>query len=239
MPIDPKQLTVISVAANENQSGFLLLMLESVKKYTPDITNFIVVDNKNNGKVLKKITETMPYVKIVKSIGSGWKHPSTSYRHGSAINEAMKNVKTKYCAVVESDCIVLDKNWYNFDPIRYDMKACHKGIHPLDGRHYWYLCFFVFRTKLFKSMDWRPEYISGAPKKKGYNDSGWRMADLVNKTRIHNITFVKGKDKIFFKGVHFNYKTQEFRDGQKTLAAHFFRGSEWVRRPQDGGARPK
>jgi len=204
----PMDLTVVSVCQNDR--GLLALMVDSVRKLTPFYVPIVIVNNGGSKKTIDRILKKHPDVKIIDNKS---RSKSTSYRHGDGLNVAMSQVKTEYTAIIESDCAVVSPTWYEFDTAKYDLSVAPKGKKDID---YWYVFFMIFKTQLFKGMDWKP--LAQKPK---YGDTGWRMFYHVDKNRI---------DNLITKSIS-HYKSVAVHRSNEVIAVHFGRGSDLYRRP--------
>ena len=240
-------LTIITVAANE--SGFLDLMIKSVHAFTYPKPNIIICDNGNNGSYLKKYEQYDNVVVIKNKRARKFKMNkqflNTSTRHGLGLNVIFKLVTTKYTAIIEPDCVVLNYGWDNI-PDGYQMNACKKGT-GIGGENYYYPCFMIFYTEYlnyngrmsFLSNN-RPEGVGkGIPivknemgKFKRYSDVGWQVYTKIPNDKVNILKFARWNNKAskrFYK--KFSHKTNVFIDQNNDIvAAHFWRGSEISRR---------
>jgi hypothetical protein len=225
--ITSENLTIVSVVANNSTTRFVDLMLESVRNFTDGRPMIILADNGSNGKSLDHL-KSRKDIDIIKG-GMRKKANKTSLAHGTGLNKALSKVKTKYTAIVETDCVVLSHDWYKFDIDKYDVMAAYKA--ESRGLHTHYVCFMVFLSDLLNGLDWRPLYDGSRDGK--YNDCGWEMEEVLslNPDRVYNLQSVGHKKAKIFTGPSFQYKTQEIYDPDGLVrAAHFFRGSDIARR---------
>jgi hypothetical protein len=220
MIINSSDLTVLSVI--EGSVGLAALMVESIERFTKPSPS-IIVANQNINKITKNTFEKNPIIKVVDSLPG--KTKNTSLRHARGLNTIMPHVNTTYSAIVESDCVVLREDWFDFDTDKYDMMASLK-CNQL-GEEQYHVCFLVFKTELLKGMDWSP---SEATKPR---DTGHRIfSHIGGKTERIKYLQIKSKKqaRIFQQG--FEYKTFEaYKDDGMPIAAHFGRGSDLGRRP--------
>ena len=222
-----KDLTIVSVVTNNANTKFLQLMLKSVKAFTDFVPKIILVDGGGNGKTLRDLGDNVTVVKHNYKLNN-----QTSFMHGSGLNQALAMVKTDLTAIIETDCVVLRDKWYEFDTEKYDVVAAKKGNARADNLEYHFVCFMIYKSHLFNNVDWRPLY-DGSRKSNGlYNDCGWRAEEAMPPgERILPLSFVRSHEAQLFKGPTFRYKTQEFyTPDDELIAAHFFRGSDSIRR---------
>jgi len=141
----------------------------------------------------------------------------------------MPLVKTNYTAIVESDCVVLRDDWFDFDIKKYDMTASLKVKEF--GEEQYHVCFLIFKTEILKGMDWKP--IKELQPIKFWRDTGFRIFSCIGgrTDRIQYLNIKNNKKaKIFKHG--FEYKSFEiYKDDGMPIAAHFGRGSDLSRRP--------
>ena len=239
--IRPEDLTTLTVV--ENDSGLVKYTINSIKKFTPITPKIIIAHNNNSSAAVLTPFKNDPGVLIVPNkINPGVKNTST--RHGLGLNAIMPLVQTPYTAIVESDVILTSDKWWQLDD-SYDLKACQKAgcdpdYSPKDV-NYWFMCFLVFKTKLFKDINWcpSPQRPQGPVHPYIYNDSGWEMASAVSKHHalIKSLEYVKckvgGKQRIFDDS--FSYKSFELWEDSEPICAHFYRGSDIQRRPNPSG----
>lgn len=224
--------TVLTVAADENISGLLPYMIESVRKFTHPMPNIVVVDNNlNNDEVLAHYRKD-PYVSVVTNHRpkEDKSYQSTSFMHGNGLNAGMRRINTPYTAIIESDCVVCNPNWFKFDKKRYDMVCAKKGVKA--DEEYYHMFFLMFKSSLFKHIDWRPSWKRVDANKQA--DTGCNTLDnLPAKKRILRLKPIKckaRKAKIFTHPL-FHYKSTELWDKNgNVVAAHFGRGSDMTRR---------
>lgn len=225
--IIPKNLTVISVI--QNDSGLCNLMIDSIKRFTDPNPKMIIIDKGGNKSIIKA-NRNNSNIRFVQDF-TGARHPNTSMRHAYGINKALSLVDTEYTAVVESDCVVLRKDWFEFDSNKYHMLAALKSMEF--GEEYYHMCFMVFKTKKLFGMNWMP--IKELKPVKYWRDVGFRVYKHIGGTgeAVQHLNVrgcASGKTKIFKHG--FEYKSFEmYKDDGMPIVAHFCRGSDLTRRP--------
>lgn len=204
-------LTVISVV--ENDRGLLDLMIRSVRKFTTPAPKFIICDNGNSDEALAPYRDDAD-VLIVSHKPT---MPGGSNRHGSGLNAITKLVKTKYTAIIESDCVVLRDDWYKTSA---SMLASKKGMH--NGKPFYHACFMVFYTEDLYLVDFRPGTDKDRANRtyKPHEDVAWR----VQHNDVELLEFVDCKSG---RGKYFDAKFQsdEFWRNGEPIVAHFGRGS--------------
>lgn len=205
-------LTVLSVV--ENDRGLIDLMIRSVKKYTDSCPKIILCDQGHNGSLLDKYSGDLN-IKIVKNtpaLNGG------SNRHGSGIMKLMPLVGTTKVAIIESDCIVLQKGW--------DDLADKSIIASCKAKQLYHVCYLVANTNLIRGVDFRPgtdKTRSNRPYKAS-EDVGWRLKQVINPLDVRWAEFVDcktGKGKYFGS----NFQSDEFWLDGWPVVAHYGRGS--------------
>lgn len=229
-----KDLTILTVAYNDR--GLLRYTIESAKRYTDRLKEIIICDNGNNRNQLDKYKND-PMIRIVKHSP---KVKGGSNRHGEGLNKIFPLVKTTYAAIVESDCVVFDKGWCEFDLEKYKVVTPLKSVS--NNKKTLYVCFVLLNVgAVGKKIDLRAGTDKNRRNRayKNHEDVGWRVVDAVNDSDILWLETTQcktGNGRIFDS--RFSYKTFEiYRDGNpdNVIAAHFYRGSDIYRRGQVKG----
>lgn len=214
-------LTVITVVENDN--GILDLMIRSVYKFTEPKPKIIICCQGDGNNIENKYIGD-GNITVIKNypIMSGG-----SNRHGEGLNKAFEIVTTKRTAIVESDCILLDKGWDIINFQKYKMIAAKKG--ELAGQPYYHVCFMVFSTALLKhgqTIDFRPGKDDNRENRsyKPHEDVGWRIREKVRSDEIQLLDFIDCKtgNGHYFDG---RFQSDEFWINGKPIVAHFGRGS--------------
>ncbi len=97
------------VLASRNDSIFIKLFLTALKKLTKNSFKVIICDNgsdKINQFHLSKIVREFKNVHLFRLEAE-----AGNRGHGKTLDYLISIVDTKYCVVMDSDCIVLKKNW--------------------------------------------------------------------------------------------------------------------------------
>lgn len=214
-------LTVVSVINKNDKTHLAETMHKSIIKHTAFKPKFIFADNGES----KSIYTIDKDIKIVKPKTKPIKNNTSDY-HGIGLNAIIPLVDTDYTAIIENDAAVLDDAW--LDPlVGFDVAAAKKGT--IDQLDYHFVCFVLFKTELFRDINWRPSPVRN--KSGQYSDTGWEMEEKIKSMSLSvaDIRSVR-KNKQILAGKRFDYKTQEFEWSGKTIAAHLFRGSDMGRR---------
>jgi len=238
-------LTVITVVANEGKSNLADTMVQTVCKFTRPRPKLIICDHGDNQRFVSKYGDKA-WVTVVKN-NPPKEGNNTSLMHGSGLNKIFPLVTTKRTAIIESDCAVLDYGWDDLDLEKYKLKAPLKGI-GVSGDEYYYPCFMVFETEAMKrggiinfepSVDCIDGYIEvGIGKiRNKYSDVGWQIGQKIGPDEVKKVSTISCASG---NALHFNdpalvYKTCEYWEDGRPIAAHFWRGSDPSRRPASDG----
>lgn len=206
-------LTVISVV--EGDHGTFDLMVRSILKFTNPTPKFVICcnDHKESTNIFDLYSGANTKIIFNDPI-----FKTGSNRHGSGLNAAFALVNTKYTAIVESDCIVLNKNWCN-------IKTPLKIMAAKKGPELYHVCFLVFETEILRGIDFRPGTNKTRANRsyKAEEDVGWAIKNFVKKDQIDLVDFVDCKTdqaKIFK-----SFQSDEFYKNGEIICAHFGRGS--------------
>jgi len=205
-------LTICSVVCNDNQVHLFDIMIKSVLKFTKFEPKFIICDNGNNN--LKKY-ELLPNFTIIKNNS----RCRGSLQHGEGLNKIIPMSKTKYTAIIESDCVILSDKWYSISN-EYKMVGAKKSAET------YHICFLLFVTDILKNLDFLPgtEKNRGNRSYKINEDVGWKIKDNISEDRVCKLRFIDcktGQGKIFDNG----FQSDEFWLEECPIVAHFGRGS--------------
>ncbi len=126
-------------------------------------------------------------------------------------------VSTDYCAIVESDCVIL----YDLNRlIKFDKSLV--AIPKTDKLYHTF--FLIGKTKKLQQVDFMPKTPSNGQSYKPKNDVGSRIGDVFSKDEIMPLTFIDcktGGGNIFDS----SFQSDEVVLGNKTIVLHFGRGS--------------
>ena len=167
-------LTVVTVV--ENDSGIINYLVDSVYAFTTPKPKIIICDNGRNGTLLDKYKDDKN-ITVVENPGCEFKGGSNI--HGESLNKVLPMVTTGKTAIIESDCVVLSRDWNLLDTSKYKMSATIKPT-KYGERHY-YVCVMVFETGRLNKMDWRPGTDKTRAHNKSYikQDCGWRIIENI------------------------------------------------------------
>lgn len=209
-------LTILTVV--ENDCGLLDLMIKSVCKFTYPEPNIIICDNGRNKGALNQYNKKNDILIVQNTplLAGG------SNRHGEGLNKIFPLVKTEKTAIIESDCILLYKNWNKLVNY-YSVVAAQKA------QDTYHICFLIFNTILLKGIDFCPgePYSRANRTYKPHEDVGWKIKNYIKKDQIKHMNFVDCK---VGGGRYFNkeFQSDEFWLDGIPLLAHFGRGSNLV-----------
>lgn len=203
-------LTVVSVICN-NANGILPLMLDSVEIFSPAGIK-VILCNTNQNFICPYSSKNIEVINFKPRFSGG------SNIHGEALNFALSKVKSNRVAVVESDCVLLNHQWYKSNrPFKFAKK----------GEGLFHICFMVGQTDRLRKVDFRPGTDRTRKSGKSYapgQDVGWRLRDYINTnevTLMENIDCKTGKGKVFGPG----FQSDEIWDNGIPVVAHYGRGS--------------
>ena len=205
-------ITVCSVVYNDNKSEIFYLTMLSIIKHTFPEPQFILCDNGGND-----ILEKYRYMDNVKTVTNEPRLKGGSNAHGESLNKIVSMVSTDYCAIVESDCVIL----YDLNRlIKFD-----KSLVAIPKTDELYHTFFLLgKTKKLQQVDFMPKSPSNGQSYKPKNDVGARIGDVFSKNEIMPLTFVDcktGNGNIYDE----LFQSDEVLLENKTIVAHFGRGS--------------
>lgn len=210
-------ITILTVV--ENDCGILDLLISSIYKFTDPVPNMIICNNGRSKLQLSKYTNdsNITIAHNVPKLAGG------SNRHGAGLNKIFPMVKTPKTAIIESDCILLRKDWDYLAP-QHKMLAAKKGEHK--GNVLYHICFMVFETELLKEIDFGPS-VPVFRSNRSYlmsEDVGWMIGTVVNPKDVGLMDF---KDCKKNEGYYFDktFQSDELWVGGQPTIAHFGRGS--------------
>jgi len=212
--VTKSDLTVLTVV--ENDQGIFDLLIDSIYKFTDPVPHIIVCDQGRN-KIMSKYRNdsNITIVSNKPTMAGG------SNRHGEGLNKIFPMVSTLKTAIIESDCILLRKNW--------DHLTQHKMIAAPKGKDLYHICFVLFYTSVLErngTIDFRPGKDGNRANRpyQPHEDVGWQIKDKVKPDEIELMEF---KDCKTGAGFYFDSSFQSdelWVEGQPTVA-HFGRGS--------------
>lgn len=202
-------LTVCSVVFNDNQTKLFDYMVRSVLKFTDQEINFIICDNGGNDLSTYK---NLPNFKIVSNHNTKFKG---SIQHGDSLNKITALAKPPF-AIVESDVVVLNKDWYK---IPQDKKIMAAKKIKNDDINVYHICLMILNTT--EKLDFRPGTGLGTHFEAKV-DVGWQIGKKINSKDVQFLKFIDCKEG----GTKFiKLQSDEFYYNDTLIAAHFGRGS--------------
>lgn len=163
----------IGIPCGANSQSYLLFLIDSIKKCTPDINSFEIllgIDNNSiSSEALSQIKDKIPNIKTLSLQTKG----TLSLGHGDILDQMLPHFSSKFSVFIDCDSAILINNWLEV------LSSNLKGNKIIIGSEYEegsgkYLkfpnaIFMLFNTKIFKSLD-----ISFKPSSPP-RDVGWEM----------------------------------------------------------------
>ena len=218
-------LTIITV--NFNSSEFVLLQLYCLENLTKNPYKVIIRDNNSKLKDylrLKKKIITLPNVELyrVENFNLGG-----SLAHGTALNDLIDRIDTKYGVILDADFTFLYKNW---DEILIKQLNNNYPIIGTEGppskfRDFPYVYALFFDSDIMHSLD--INFLPGEILKNPSEDTGFKIREKFLKFGYKGKLLKYRDTKDFKYGPFRNLNCQEFYlEGYDDIfATHFFRGS--------------
>ena len=205
-------LTVCSVVYNDAQVGLLDLMVSSVLKHTTTIPKFLLLDNGGNNLDCYRSNPNFIVIDNTDSLYRG------SLAHGIGLNRLLALSTTRYTAIIESDCVMVEDTWCDLGSSK--IKAASKG----PGLYH--ACFLVFETELLRELDFRPGHDDNRYNRSysASEDVGWCIQERIKPQDLLALDLIdckSGKGKVFGGG----FQSDEIQCDGKTIALHLGRGS--------------
>jgi hypothetical protein len=208
-------LTVVSVV--ERDLDTFDLMIRSVLAFTDFVPRFLIClnDSTNIDPLLYRDLSSLKFVSNSPN-GSGG-----SLRHGAGLDRIVPFVETKYVAILESDCVVLDHSWYRIN-VGKKFKAASKG------KGLYHVCFLVAETELLKDISFMPK--GTGPSYRSEEDVGWQIGRHIREDQTDYMDLVDCKTeqaRIFTR----LQSDEIYKDGV-LVGSHFGRGSNLTGKKQ-------
>lgn len=218
-----KLLTVLTT--NYNTSDFIEISLYALKKLTKNDYSVFINDNGSRKKDLAKLLNLSEEHDNVFLHFRNSKGERASLAHGRALDVLTKQVNTKYTVVLDSDAVVLKKNWDQdlINKINDEVKIV--GSYWEEARNFPSQFVVLFETEIFKQLDisWQPKlkiepgFDTSWELKPKYFNAGYKGAVLVQKnTRRYEqgpFNALLGVEEYYLKS------------GDEIFASHFGRGA--------------
>ena len=219
---------------NYNTVDFVKLSLYTLESLTANTFQVIVNDNGSKNidiEELKKLEEQKKYLKV-NYRKSKYKHPA--FNHGEALNILINMIDTKYFMILDSDCVLLLKNWdqYCIDQLDDYVKVIGTQRASVDEQHIinefpFPAPFAVFfETNIYKKLN-----VNCMPEGDGacyeFNkDTCWQWKEKYNNANIQSKLFYAKNTKVYqdgpFKDV---YCAEYYTEQGDLICSHFRRGS--------------
>jgi glycosyltransferase involved in cell wall biosynthesis len=213
---------------NYNTVEFVKLSLFAIEKLTYNSYQVLVNDNgsnENNITELKNLENNKEYLKVNYRQS---KYKETSFAHAEALDILIDMVDTKYFVVLDSDCVLLLKNWdqYCISELNETVKIIGTQIASLKGTGHkpddFPFQFAVFcETETYKKLN-----ISCMPENTTTKDTCWEWKPKYLDAGYTSKLFYAKNTKEYqdgpFKTV---YCAEYYTDDNKLICNHFGRGS--------------
>jgi hypothetical protein len=215
---------------NYNTYDFVKLSLFALKSLTHNSYKVLINDNGSRKKdisMLQKITQEEKNV-FVNFRKSKYEFKDQSFAHAEALDILINMVDTKYTVILDSDCILLMKNWdqYLINQINDKVKIIgaplppgRSGLKPYD---------FPFQfAVLFETETYKKLKISCMPCdiSKG-KDTCWEWKPKFTNNGYEAGIFIVKNTRDFKDGPFGNVLCEEYYvDDNRLIASHFGRGS--------------
>ena len=221
--------------SNHNTSAFVIKSLEALEKLTKNKYQVIIRDNDSDYKDYLKLKDELkdtPNILLYREDNLGFKENEASLAHGTAVNDLISRMNTKYGAIFDSDFIVLCENWdeYLINSINneYPIIGTQAGEFSTKERDFPYVFGFFFLTEIMKNLqiDFRPNVIEGEEVIPSY-DTGFQMRDkFLNNGYKGKLLYLKNTryydSKYFPKVICGEYYLKK---DEEIFGSHFARGS--------------
>ena len=217
-------LSIITV--NFNTSQLIVNMLEILNSITSSPFKFIVVDNGSTPTHLDQLKELSQTNNNV-FIHGRKQNPSDSisFSHGSALDEAIKLVDTKYFAVLDSDALFLVKDWDKILMREINDKCKVIGTPPVGYKDKSFPLIFatLFETKSYKNLDISLKPVPG--KESVGFDTGWEMKNKFQSAGLSGKCFRAVSTRHTNKTPYEDIICAAYYLNGTLVASHFGRGS--------------
>lgn len=214
---------------NYNSSAFIINTLYCLKKLTKCEYKVIIRDN--NSKIkdflnLKKNIRKISNVQLYRVENFDYKG---SLAHGTALNDLIDKIDTKYGVILDADCTFLYKNWDEILINELDNDHPIIGTQALKGfnhkkfRDFPFMYAILFDVNIFKRLDinFKPIDI-----KKG-KDTGYQMREKYLSNGFKGKILLFKNTREYKSGPFHKYICGEYylEGYEKIFACHFGRGS--------------
>jgi len=224
-----KNKTLITVLiTNYNTVDFIKLSLISVEKLTANSYQVIINDNGSKDydiQELKRLEDEKEYLKINYRVS---KYKEASYAHAEALDILINMVDTKYFIILDSDCVLLMRDWdvYCINQIDERVKIIGTQIASVKGTGHkpndFPFQFAVFcETSIYKELN-----ISCMPENTFEKDTCWQWRVKYIESNYKSKLFVARNTKEYQEGAFKSvYCAEYYTHDDNLICSHFGRGS--------------
>jgi glycosyltransferase involved in cell wall biosynthesis len=212
---------------NYNTIDFVKLSLLSIEQLTSSSYHVLINDNGSKEKdivELKALEKEKNYLKVNYRKS---KYEHAAFAHGEALNILIDMVDTQYFIILDSDCILLLKDWdiYCIEQINAKVKIIgtqRAAIGSDSEIHKFPSPFAAF----FESSSYKKLNISCMPENPITKDTCWQWEPKYNQNFFESKLFYAKNTKEYqggpFKSV---YCAEYYTEDNKLICNHFGRGS--------------
>jgi hypothetical protein len=224
---DSPQITVVTV--HYNSFEFVRLMYESFIALTQNKFRMLVCDNGSRLIHKNRLCGYFESRKDVELVFREQGRERASFAHARALDLLLSQVKTEYALVMDSDCVLLAKDW---DRLMVDTMRCCEIIGTTSDKEHagarigggtFPLPFAMFlRVRTFRSLG-----VSFMPGEVAQGqDTAWQLKEAYTKRGLSSCVFDGYNTRTFRSGPFARLEgIQEYYYQGKLIASHFGRGS--------------
>lgn len=224
--INKKKISIL--ITNYNTVDFIKLSLDSIQALTKNPFQVIINDNGSNNKDIKELQNLEKQKKYLRINYRKSKYKEAAFAHGEALDILIDMVDTEYFLILDSDCVMLLKNWdeYCINQIDSDVKiigtqvASIRGVGNKNSNFPLPFASF-FETKTYKSLN-----ISCMPENTTDKDTCWQWESKYIESNYESRLFYAKNTKEYQYGPFKSVICAEYytKDNQ-LICSHFGRGS--------------
>lgn len=216
------KITVVTICYQS--SDFVKTQCESLYHQSSDDFEYIVLDNGSKIKHIKNLLKLKSKYKFT-LILENKKYENGSFAHGFGLDSAIKQIKTRYFLLLDSDVAILIKKWdiklislFKENVAAIGVKTTNRETLPQN------------RLLLIDKLKYDEFKISNMPqfnKREPLNSENDTSSDIKRLNKKYDFILLDYINTRYKKGKHFNDLIgveEYYLDGQ-LLATHFGRGS--------------
>lgn len=227
-------LTVVII--NFNTAEFLHWTIPRIQELAADPVKFTISDNGSNQKdllVLNRISKSFPDVHVTYRQQS----EAGSIGHGEALDDAVNQIETEYFCILDSDAMVLVRNWdkiirsyFRANTIAVGVEA--SGEKPKD---FPWVYFSMYHTARYKGLN--ASFLPATDGRDIATDTGYRVRELALEAGFESTVLprlIVGKNKTNCSGslMLFSKKYADYsgvyENSDLIVVSHFGRGAAAV-----------